>query len=143
MRTLFTVFAFTLASATQVFAAGASPAATGLPGTTWAVDCKQPQSSTNYYLAYSVNGDGLLVESLRGGGMNKDRTFRNIQVISKSWLLYTLDDTDGDKVSLLVFTDAKGRKKTWWSVAKDGQAFIIDGKFPDGTGGPPWFSRCK
>jgi hypothetical protein len=143
MRLLQAIIALALASAAPAFAAGAAPSATGLPGTTWSVDCKQPASSTNYYLVYSVNKDGLLVESLRGGNMTKDRTIRNIQVISKTWLLYTLDDTDGDEVNILVFTDAKGRKKSWWSVAKNGQAYIIDGKFPNSNGGPPWFSQCK
>jgi hypothetical protein len=143
MRTLHLAIVFAICTATPAFAAGAMPAATGLPGTTWALDCKKPASSSNYYLAYSVSGDGRLVETLKSSGEDKDRKIRNIQVISKDWLLYTMDDADGEAVNIVTFTDKQGRKKSWWSVGNGGTAYIIDGKFPDGKGGPPWFSQCK
>jgi hypothetical protein len=131
-----------LASASTALAASA-PKETGLPGTTWALDCSSPSSSTNYHLAYSINGEGRLVETLKSGDKDKVRPLRNIQVIAKDWLLYTMDDSDGEAVNILTFTDAQGRKKTWWSVGNTGTAYIVDGKFPTGNGGPPWFTQCK
>lgn len=130
-------------AATTAIAAGTTPKATELPGTTWALDCSKPASSTNYYLTYGINGDGRLVETLKSGGKDAVRPIRNIQVISKDWLLYTLDDSDGEPVNILTFTDSQGRKKSWWSVGNGGKAYIADGKFPGGNGGPPWFSQCK
>ncbi len=121
---------------------GSTPAKTGLPGTTWALDCTVPASASNYYLIYSVASNGNLVETMRSTGKDKPREIRNIQLISSSWVLYTLDDTDGEAVNILTFTGTDGRKKSWWSVGHDGKAYIRDGKFPDG-GEPPWFKRCK
>jgi hypothetical protein len=142
MRTLTAALALALSTTMPSFAMAASPGDTGLPGTKWAMDCSQPASSSNYHLAYSINKDDNLVETLIGGDKPQNRPLRNVQIISPTWMLYTMDDTDGDKVDILTKTDEQGRKKSWWSVAKHGQAFIVDGKFPGG-GEPPWFSRCK
>jgi hypothetical protein len=141
MRMLTATLALMLSAAIPA-SATMSPADTGLPGTKWAMDCSKPPSSSNYRLTYSVNKDGNLVETLIGGDKPKARPMRNIQIISPTWMLYTLDDTDGDVVDILTKTDEKGRKKSWWSVAKHGEGFIIDGKFANG-GEAPWFSRCK
>ncbi|MBI1212024.1 MAG: hypothetical protein GC190_11215 [Alphaproteobacteria bacterium] len=129
--------------AVPAFAASAALEETGLPGTTWAIDCSKPPTTSNYYLTYSVNKDGQLVETLKDGNKDKPRSIRNLQNVSKEWLLYTLDDSDGEAVNILTFTDSQGRKKSWWSVGNGGTVYIIDGKFPDGNGSPPWFTQCK
>src|SRR5258708_5425279 len=109
-------------------AADGAPVKVGLLGTTWALDCASPASATNYYLRYSVASNGNLVETTHATGKDKSREIRNIQLISGSWLLYTLDDTDGEAVNILTFTAQDGRKKSWWSVGRDGKAYILDGK---------------
>jgi hypothetical protein len=142
MRTSLTVTALLFAAASPAFAAAAAPDATGLVGTTWALDCKQPVSSTNYYLRYTIAADGRLMETLESN-RKQERKLRNIQIMSKDWLLYTMDDNDGEAVNIVTFTDEQGRKKTWWSVGNSGKAYVVDGKFPDQNGGPPWFTQCK
>lgn len=142
MRTIMLAVAMGLAAAAPASAAGATPQATGLVGTKWALDCKQLPSSTNYYLEYSVGDDGRLVETLTSNRVQA-RKLRNIQLMAKDWLLYTMDDDDGEAVNIVTFTDKQGRKKTWWSVGNNGKAYVVDGKFPDQSNGPPWFSPCK
>jgi len=142
MMRLLLIASLMVLSAGPALAADGAPAKTGLPGTTWANDCTTPASASNYYLLYSVASDGNLVETRRSRGKDTPRRLRNIQLISESWLLYTLDDTDGEAVNILTFTAEDGRKKSWWSVGHDGKAYIRDGKFTD-SGEPPWFKRCK
>jgi hypothetical protein len=142
MRSLSLATVLALSVSAPAFAAD-TPASTGLAGTTWALDCKQPPSSTNYYLVYSISSDGRLVETLKSTGEEKNRKLRNLQAMGKGWLLYTMDDNDGEAVNIVTFTDSKGRKKTWWSVGNNGKAYVVNGQFPESTGGPPWFSQCK
>ena len=130
--------------ASHTFAAtGDTPAKTGFLGTTWALDCKAPASTTNFHLTYSIAPNGNLVETQSAGGKDKSREIDNIQVISKDWLLYTLHDSDGEAVNILTFARKDGRKKSWSSIGANGKAYILSGKFPNGTGGPPWFEKCK
>jgi hypothetical protein len=143
MHELHLVTALTLAAAVPAGSSETTPMATGLPGTSWAMDCTKPASTTNNYADYNVSSDGRLVETLRTSEDQPARKIRNIQIISKNWLLYTLDDSDGEAVNILTFTDEKGRQKSWWSVGNSGRAYILNGKFPGKTDGPPWFTRCK
>ena len=113
-----------------------------LIGTKWALDCTKPASATNYHLSYSVAASGVPVETLRTtAGADKVRELRNVQSISDEWLLYSLTDTDHEVVNILT-TRKGGRKKSWWSVGKDGALYILNGKFLD-SGEPPWFEQCK
>lgn len=130
--------------ATPAFAGQDGDALTkaGLIGTNWALDCTKPASETNYHLLYGVAPSGIPVETLRTTpGADKVRELRNVQSISDEWMLYTM--TDSDKEVLSILTTRKGdRKKSWWSVGKDGTLYISSGKFVD-SGEPPWFEKCK
>ncbi len=143
IRTVLTSSLLALCVAPAFAAGGETPAQTSLPGTTWALDCKSPASATNYHLTYSVAPNGNLVETLGAGEKGRPREIDNIQVISKDWVLYTLHDTDGEAVNIVTFTAKDGRKKSWSSIGANGKAYILSGKFPDGTGSPPWFEKCK
>ena len=114
----------------------------GLIGTNWAIDCSKPADATNYHLSYSVGANGIPVEAMRSAaGADKIRELRNVQLISDEWLLYTMTDTDQEAVNIL--TSRKGdRKKSWWSVGKDGTSYISNGKYSS-NGEPPWFEKCK
>ena len=129
------------AGATASAATTTAPAATGLPGTTWAVNCAAPASATNFYLFYTLDADGNLTEVLRST-WNEERQVRNIQSISSDWLLYTLTNKAGQPVNILTFMGKDGRKKSWWSVGGDGTPYIADGRYPE-AGEPPWFTRCR
>jgi len=113
----------------------------GLIGTNWAVDCSKPISATNYRISYSVGPSGVPVETLRWTGGEKARELRNIQAISAEWLLYTMIDTDKEVINILTKREGN-RHKSWWSVGKNGTAYIMNGKFISG-GEPPWFEKCK
>jgi len=144
MRALLLAAAVTLAAATPAFAAGATPKASGLVGTKWATeDCKASVSASNVFLEYSISDDGRLVENLTSARGTQSRKLRNVQLMSPDWMLYTMDDDDGEAVNIVTFTDSQGRKKTWWSVGNAGKAYVVDGKFPDQSNGPPWFKPCK
>ena len=114
----------------------------GLIGTHWAIDCSKPASGENYLLSYSIGPNGVPVEAMQSApGADKVRELRNVQIISTEWMLYTTTDTDKEVVNIL--TSVKGnRKKSWWSVGKDGTNYILDGQYPDG-GAPPWFIKCE
>jgi len=107
----------------------------------WAMDCSQPPSASNYHLIYAVGSDGTATETQRTSSESV-RKLRNVQFISAGWLLYSYVDADGELLSILTYSEGK-RKKSWWSVGKDGKAFIMDGKFqPDGNA-VPWFEKCQ
>lgn len=142
MLTLYAVSAFAIATAAPPDSRTTAPQATGLVGTTWAMDCTRPPSAGNAYSDFTISSDGRLVETLRSPEGNGGRKIRNIQIISKNWLLYTLDDTDGEAVNILTFTDERGRKRTWWSVGNGGTVYVLNGKVADGSG-LPWFTKCE
>jgi len=108
---------------------------------TWAIDCSKPPSTSNYHMVYAVDAKGIATETQLTGSQSV-RQLRNVQFISKQWMLYSYLDADGEMLSILTFFDA-GRKKSWWSVGNEGKAYIMDGKFlPDGNS-VPWFKKCK
>jgi hypothetical protein len=107
----------------------------------WAMDCSKPSSGSNYYLVYAINKDGAATETQRTTS-DSVRQIRNVQTISDTWLLYSYLDADGEMLSILTFRDG-GRKKSWWSVGKDGKAYIMGGNFADGGKSVPWFEKCK
>lgn len=114
----------------------------GLVGTNWALDCKSPASAKNYHLSYSLGPSGAPMETLRTtAGNDTVRELRNVQVMSSEWLLYSMIDTDGEVLGVLTSREGD-RKKSWWSVGKDGKAYILDGKGLAGGGDPPWFEKC-
>jgi len=108
---------------------------------TWAMDCSQPPSTSNYYMDYAVDSDGTATETQRTGSSSV-RRIRNTEVIGSQSLLYSYFDEDGEQLSILTFRDGD-RKKSWWSVGKEGTAYIIDGKFVPGGNSVPWFNKCK
>jgi hypothetical protein len=114
----------------------------GIAGTTWAIDCANPPSKTNYYLFYGISPSGIPNETQTTiPGAEKVRELRNVQIISDEWLLYTLIDTDQEPVNILTKYSGN-RHKSWWSVGKEGKSYIRDGKLI-GEGAPPWFEKCK
>jgi len=115
----------------------------GLIGTKWAVDCSKPESNSNYHLAYRVSAKGVPTEVLiTTAGNDKARELRNVQVISDEWTVYTMTDQDGEFYDILTRREGD-RKKSWRSIWKDAKPLIVDGKFADGNGQPPWFQLCK
>jgi hypothetical protein len=108
---------------------------------TWAIDCSKPPATSNYHMVYAVDSKGVATETQLTGSQSV-RQLRNVQLISKQWLLYSYLDADGEMLSILTFFDG-GRKKSWWSVGKDGAAYIMDGKFLPGGNSVPWFEKCK
>lgn len=143
MRTML-LAGFVALCTTPVFAGQDEAALTkaGLLGTKWALDCAKPASETNYHLSYSLAPSGAPAETLRTiAGADKVRELRNVQVISDEWLLYTMTDTDKEAVNILT-SFGGDRKKSWWSVGKNGDPYILNGKFVD-SGEPPWFEKCK
>ena len=144
MRATLLLLAFAALGAVPARAAQDADAlsSAGLLGTTWAYDCAAPASANNYRLSYRLGPNGFPIEAMRSApGDDKDRELHNVQFISPEWMLYTMFDTDGDKVNILTRTIGD-RKKSWWSTGADAKNYIRDGVFP-GSGGPPWFTRCK
>src|SRR5258706_13948662 len=113
------IFGAAMALCAGATASAATTTATGLPGTTWAVNCAAPASATNFYLFYTLDADGNLSEVLRST-WNEERQVRNIQAISSDWLLYTLTNKAGQPVNILTFMGKDDRKKSWWPVGGDG-----------------------
>jgi hypothetical protein len=137
---LIAVSALLFVTAAPAFAGGDAPEKTGLPGTTWAVDCKKPVSEENFYVSYRIGANGNLLETLKGFPTEQDREITNIQVISPSWMIFTIHTNE--YLELLVFTGPDGRKKTWRSVGQDGKVYIQDGELTMANGSPPWFEKC-
>lgn len=136
---------FACICAAPVFAADdvAHLTRSGLVGTKWAVDCSKPVGNGNYHLAYRVSAKGVPVEVLfTAPGNEKARELRNVQVISDEWTVYTMTDTDGEIYDILTRRNGD-RKKSWRSIWKNAEPLILDGKFADGDGEPPWFRLCK
>ena len=113
----------------------------GLMGKNWAIDCSKPVSEKNPYSFYGVGSNGTLMETLRSTDGDKARELRNVQVISPEWILYTMIDTDKEPINILTKIEGK-RMRSWWSVGKDGTAYLINGEL-NGDGGAPWFEQCN
>ena len=107
----------------------------------WAIDCSKPVSEKNYYAFYNIGPNGRLTETLRSTHGVKARELRNVQAISPEWILYTIIDLDKEAINVLTRIEGK-RKKSWWSVGKDGKPYVVNGEF-NGNGGPPWFEQCN
>lgn len=114
----------------------------GNPWNELGADCSKPAGDGNYGLSYGLTAKGVPAETLRSApGNDKVRELRNVQIISREWTVYTMTDTDGELIDILTRRTGD-RKKSWWSVGKEGKAYILDGKFLD-SGEPPWFQLCK
>jgi hypothetical protein len=143
------VTALVAAAAGPALAQGPSPRDVlrdfGLLGT-WATDCDQPASETNFYAVYAGTPDG-----------NVRRTYYNTADREKAYNVYVITRAirlpadqlsykqkgpgDEDKIDVILMKDGN-RYKIWSSVRDNGEVLVEKGKFPKSGEDSPWQAKC-
>jgi hypothetical protein len=122
----------------------------GLIGT-WATDCNQPTSDSNYLTIYANKGSVVS----RTYYDKPDHIYNNYKIITASLvrpdlLSYTqIWDFDGkpaniagDRVSVLLNMQS-GKFQIVSSQGSDGSYFVADRRFPGSGAESPWQFKCK
>jgi hypothetical protein len=122
----------------------------GLIGT-WATDCSQPASSSNYLAVYAIKGTDVS----RTYYDAPDHVYNKYKIVGAAlqapdMLAYTqvwdLDgkpaNVAGDRVKILI-NMANGKFQIVSSQGSDNSFFVKDRKFPGSGAESPWQSKCK
>jgi hypothetical protein len=123
----------------------------GLIGT-WATDCAQPASSSNYLTIYAIKSSG---EVSRTYYDQPGHVFNNYKITSakrqaSDMLSYeqvwdfkgSPANVAGDRVRVLL-NMADNKFQIVSSQGSDGSYFVKDRKFPSSGSESPWQSRCR
>lgn len=122
----------------------------GLIGT-WATDCAQPASTSNYLTVYAIKPSG---EVLRTYYDQPDHVYNNYKITSAKrqapdllWYEQAWDfegspaNKAGDRVQVLL-NMADNKFQIVSSQGSDGSFFVKDRKFPGSGNESRWQSRC-
>jgi hypothetical protein len=122
----------------------------GLVGT-WASDCAQPASSSNYLTVYAINRSGEVSRTYYDA---PGHVYNNYKIVSASrqapdTLLYRqVWDTEGKPANMaadridIVLNMADNKFQIVSSQGSDGSYFVKDRKYPSGGSESPWQFRC-
>jgi hypothetical protein len=123
----------------------------GLIGT-WATDCTQPASSSNYLAIYAINRSGEVSQTYYD---KPGHAYNNYKITSATrqapdMLLYeqvwdfagSPANMAGDRVQILL-NMAHNKFQIVSSQGSDGSFFVKDRKFPGSGDASPWQSKCQ
>jgi len=122
----------------------------GLIGT-WAADCAQPASSSNFLTVYAIKPSGEVSRTYydRPGHVYNNYKITNAKRQAPDMLSYeqvwdfegSPANIAGDRVRVLL-NMADGKFQIVSSQGSDGSFFVKDRKFPGSADESPWQSRC-
>ncbi|MDX2202616.1 MAG: hypothetical protein NW223_07695 [Hyphomicrobiaceae bacterium] len=113
----------------------------GLMGA-WSLDCSRPPSSSNGYLAYSVQ-DGVAVHIRDFGDAQDENEVQQASVRADGGLEVVVHFEGFDQTRRYVMVKADGRVRAWANSLADGTgASIKDGKFVADGSETPWQTQC-
>jgi hypothetical protein len=122
----------------------------GLIGT-WATDCTQPASSSNFLTVYAIKPSGEVSRTYydQPGHVYNNYKITNAKRQTPDMLSYEqVWDFDGSPANIagnrvqVLLNMADGKFQIVSSQASDGSFFVKDRKFPDSGDESPWQSRC-
>ena len=123
----------------------------GLVGT-WATDCTQPASSSNFLTVYAIKPSGEVSRTYYDQPDHVYNTYKitNAKRQASDMLSYeqvwdlegSPANIAGDRVRVLL-NMADGKFQIVSSQGSDGSFFVKDRKFPNTTDESPWQSRCS
>jgi hypothetical protein len=122
----------------------------GLIGT-WATDCKQPASSSNFLTVYAIKPSGEVSRTYYDQPSHVYNNYKitNAKRQAPDMLSYeqvwdfegSPANIAGDRVRVLL-NMADGKFQIVSSQGSDGSFFVIDRKFSGSADESPWQSRC-
>jgi hypothetical protein len=114
----------------------------GLPGA-WAVDCKQPPSSSNPYMLFGISKDGKATRVYQSDGGKNDGVFpvSNARLRPDGRLEAVMQDATGNPASVVLSTE--GRKLYTVTSTKGGRVLIENGRFTNGNRDVARLDRCR
>lgn len=122
----------------------------GLVGT-WAADCRQPASSSNFLTVYAIKPSGEVSRTYYDqlGHVYNNYKITDAKRQAPDMLSYeqvwdfegSPANIAGDRVRVLL-NMADGKFQIVSSQGSDGSFFVKDRKFPSSSDESPWQSRC-
>jgi hypothetical protein len=122
----------------------------GLIGT-WATDCTQPASSSNYLTVYAIKGSGEVSRTYydKPGHVYNNYKITSAKRQAPDMLSYqqvwdfegSPANMAGDRVQVLL-NMADNKFQIVSSQGSDGSFFVKDRKFPDSSDESPWQFQC-
>jgi hypothetical protein len=117
----------------------------GLIGT-WAPDCSQPPSTDDEHDIYSLESDGTV-------GLRYDDG-PDIEPNRYNWTQAVLVDPDTLQIDGVFYGDntaqhtvlqknGAGQMRVFGNVDGSGKILVQNGTFANGSGGPPWVTKCS
>jgi hypothetical protein len=123
----------------------------GLIGT-WATDCTQPASSSNYLTIYAIKSSGEVSRTYydQPGHVYNNYKITSAKRQASDMLSYeqvwdfegSPANVAGDRVQVLL-NMADNKFQIVSSQGSDGSFFVKDRKFPSSGNESPWQSRCQ
>jgi hypothetical protein len=129
------------ANGVQAQSAADTLASYGMLGT-WANDCSQPASSTNFYAVYKRSSGGQVTRVYYNDPDKVYNTYIIVDAIrvSDDQVAYRQKGSDGT-VEIVIQVDGK-RYHVLSSRVVNGKVFVKDGKFANGDVSP-WQTKCE
>lgn len=112
----------------------------GLIGT-WAVNCAQPDSSSNPYVIYAVK-DGSPIWILQMGDLQARYSVRQLKIIGEDVLDYIDGPDQAGRMHHMQLKKTGARFRSIASTREDGSAVIADGKFVASGAPTAVFENC-